>query len=799
MIPQHSHIITRPIAHPDAVVLAPHVRFTVLTARLIRIEHSATNQFEDHASQAFWHRRQAVPQFQVERSGDAIVITTEHLRLKYVVTDRGLSADTLSIQVFATDVTWKYGDRDRENLCGTARTLDMANGAIRLDPGLQSRAGWTVVDDSRTLAFNADGWLENRTDAGALDLYFFGYGRAYKECLRDFCKVAGQTPLIPRWALGNWWSRYWVYSQQELADLIAGFKQRDLPLAVCVVDMDWHITETGNASSGWTGYTWNRQLFPDPAHFLAWLHAQGLKVTLNLHPAEGIHPHEEQYAPMASALGIDPTTRKPVPFDIANPKFAQAYFEILHHPLEALGVDFWWIDWQQGAASRLAGLDPLWWLNHLHFYDSARDGTKRPFIFSRWGGLGNHRYPIGFSGDTFVTWDSLAFQPYFTATAANVGYGWWSHDIGGHQQGIEESELYVRWVQFGVFSPIFRLHSTNNPYHERRPWGRDAETLRIVRDAMQLRHALIPYLYSMAWRNHTQDLPLVAPMYYDYSEDADAYNCPSQYVFGSELIVAPITSPADDDTRLARQSVWLPRGDWFHFFTGEYLAGDRWRTVCAAPDEIPVFAKAGAIVPLAPKVGWGGMENPRELTIHIFPGADNRFELYEDDGETTASAQGRYCLTAFAQSWRGNELQFQIEPARGDASLIPSERIYHLVFHGIRSPEFVQATINDAPQDSATIYDERSETFTLEKIELKATDRLRVTLAVNDGALMSRRDRRSETCRAMLRAFKMPTGLKYRIDRDLPVIFENINRLSSYGAGIKDAHIAALKSVIELG
>src|SRR5690606_29482521 len=124
----------------------------------------------------------------------------------------------------------------------------------------------------------------------------------------------------------------------------------------------------------------------------------------------------------------------------------------------------------------------------------------RTFIFSRWGGLGNHRYPIGFSGDTHVTWRSLAYQPYFTATAANVGYGWWSHDIGGHTFGIEEPELYLRWVQYGVFSPIFRLHSTKNHFHERLPWKYDAEIGRLASDMLRLRHQLIPYLYSMSWK-----------------------------------------------------------------------------------------------------------------------------------------------------------------------------------------------------------------------------------------------------------------------------------------------------------
>ena len=237
-----------------------------------------------------------------------------------------------------------------------------------------------------------------------------------------------------------------------------------------------------------------------------------------------------------------------------------------------------------GRTSGLPGLDPLWWLNHLHFYDlGAAAGIGGPFIFSRWGGLGNHRYPIGFSGDTVVTWESLAFQPYFTATAANVGYGWWSHDIGGHYGGIEDAELYARWVQFGVFSPILRLHSTNNPYQDRRPWGSgNAEMLRVTRDAMQLRHALIPYLYTLAWRNATEDVPPIRPMYYDYPESEEAYRCPQQYLFGTELIVAPFTSPARPRYAAGRQVVWLPEGRLVRFLQRRALSRAAAGTRCMA-------------------------------------------------------------------------------------------------------------------------------------------------------------------------------------------------------------------------
>jgi alpha-glucosidase (family GH31 glycosyl hydrolase) len=558
--------------------------------------------------------------------------------------------------------------------------------------------------------------------------------------------------------------------------------------------MDWHITETGSRSSGWTGYTWNTTLFPDPKGFIDWLHAKGLKTALNLHPADGIFPHEAQYQQMAEAMGVDPASSEAVGFDIANPVFADAYFSLLHHPLEADGVDFWWLDWQQGTQSKVQGLDPLGWLNHLHFHDLGRDGRKRPFIFSRWGGLGNHRYPIGFSGDTVVSWESLAFQPYFTATAANVGYGWWSHDIGGHMWGIEEPELYTRWVQYGVFSPILRLHSTNNRYSERCPWGWGAAVERIAGDALRLRHALIPYIYTMAWRNVQEGLPLITPLYYSHPQANDAYECPQAYWFGSEMIAAPFTAPASQELGLSRQPVWLPEGDWFNFFTGQQYSGG-WHVVYGGLSSIPVFAKAGAIVPLGPQVGWGGIANPDTLIVHVFAGADNRFTLYEDDGETTDYQRERYALTVFEQQWSQNSLSFSIAPAAGDTALLPSSRTYQVVLHGIIEPEQLTLTINgQAASPTDLQYDPQAETLQIAVGALTPTDKLQLVVTTDQSSLRAARDRRAELVREMLQAFRLDTRAKAEIDSDLPQLLSGEIVLLRYR--LSDAQSSALAQAI---
>jgi alpha-glucosidase (family GH31 glycosyl hydrolase) len=795
-IPPHFKLHTHPVADPKAVVSVGNARFTLLTSRLVRMEYNPEARFEDRPSQVFWHRLQPVPLFESRLTGDQFEIITPHLHLQYR-SGNPFRRDTLSIKILERGLTWYYGDLETGNLGGTARTLDNTSGIIPLESGLISRSGWKLVDDLKSLVFNPQGWLVPRqASPETQDLYFFGYGHDYQDCLSGFYKVSEAVPMLPRWALGNWWSRYWAYSQQELSQLMLDFKDQQIPLAVCIIDMDWHLTQTGNLCSGWTGYTWNKELFPDPPGFLDSLSQLGLKKSLNLHPAEGIHPHEESYPQMAVAMGIDPASEKPVEFNPEDPRFVQAYFDILHHPMEEQGIDFWWIDWQQGNPVRLPGLNLLWWINHIHFQDHARQVDRRPMIFSRWGGLGNHRYPIGFSGDTFITWDSLAFQPHFTASAANVGYGWWSHDIGGHMGGVEDPELYTRWVQYGVFSPILRLHSTNNPFHERRPWGYDAETLRITRQALQLRHALIPYLYSLGWQYHRKGIAPIRPMYYLYPKMEQAYSCPNQYTFGSELIAAPFITPRDPDTRLSRQVVWLPPGEWFGFHDGQHWAGDSWQALYGALDEIPVFARAGAIIPLAEMPAWGGIENPGLLNIHIFPGASNRFELYEDDGESSTYLNGEYAITVLSQEWSETKQVFQIHPVEGAVQLVPARREYRLVFHAILSPDQIQVARNNVEQPVESDYDANLHQLTLSGISLAPADTLVVTL---DGAQIARRSQ-NEICSAkyhsLLSAFRLASYAKQALAANATEIISNPSRLAAYLTSLSRSQMRALLETI---
>lgn len=705
------------LCNKDSVIQGDKYRITMLTSSLLRLEYSEIGYFEDRATQTVINRMFEVPEFKAERQMiegvEWIVVETDKIKLQY--NQQSFSEDGLFIQVKEIeDAIWKYG-QELNDLRGTYRTLDRVDGdcfvnedgsrqKLELGHGIISREGFSVIDDSKSMALTADGWVEPRKSCA--DLYFFGYGHRYLEALNDFYELCGSTPLLPRFALGNWWSRYHRYTEAEYKKMVNRFEQEKLPFSVAVIDMDWHLVDDVDPKygSGWTGYTWNKKFFPDPEGFMGWLHDKNMKVTLNVHPADGIRAFEEIYPKMAEALGIDPATEKAIEFDPANPVFMEKYYEILCHDLENQGVNFWWIDWQQGEESKMPGLDPLWMLNHFHYLDSAWKGT-RPMTFSRYAGVGSHRYPVGFSGDTAITWESLGYQPYFTNTASNIGYGWWSHDIGGHMWGIRDDELMARWVQYGVFSPVNRLHSSNNPFSGKEPWKYDATTRDVMNKYLRLRHGMIPYLYTMNRRAHMDNQPLIQPMYYAEPECEEAYQVVNEYYFGSELLVSPITSQVDTVARAAKVATWLPEGLWADMFTGKVYEGNRMVDLWRAVEDMPVLMKAGAIVPMKDMELYdNSVENPKAMEVNIFPAADGCFTLWEDEGDLPKDQEANWASTEL--KWDKEQYAFTISAAKGNTAVIPESRSWKLVFHAVEELEEIAVTADGEKVDAQISYDD---------------------------------------------------------------------------------------------
>lgn len=686
------------LAHTDAepfkenVIITGNVKVTVLTPKMLRVECSGDGNFTDLPSQSIWYRNFGKVDFSYETNIDVLTVKTDSAEF-HINCHSGAFKDVV---LNGKKLTYTKSN----NLKGTTRTLDQTYGPKELDDGIISTDGVSVYDDSKTLLLNDDGMLSSR-GKDTKDYYIFVYGNDYVSGINDFYKIAGMPPLVPRYALGNWWSRYRAYTQKEYEDLMMEFAHRNIPLTVATVDMDWHWVDlkkqfnkkyksSNILSSGWTGYSWNTELFPDYKGFLKNLHDMGLKVTLNLHPADGVRAFEDMYDEMADAMGIDKSKEESVEFDLTNKKFINAYFDILHHPYENDGVDFWWIDWQQGTKSKKAGLDPLWLLNHYHYLDTDRE-DRRPMILSRYAGIGSHRYPLGFSGDTAINWSVLNFQPYFTANASNCGYTWWSHDIGGHMMGEHDDELYIRWLQMAVFLPVLRLHSTNLDVLGKEPWNFSWEAETLGTEFLQLRHKMIPYIYAMNYRTYKEGRALCEPLYYTYPDKKVSFEYGNEYFFGSEILVCPVTTKLDGKTKTAATKMWLPEGRWTNIFDGKIYKGGQEVVINSPINTIPALAKEGAIIPVSEDKGngWGC---PEHLKINIYRGT-NTIDFYEDDGESGKYKNGEYSITKMSVSEEGDKLTFTLSGGKS-LDFIPEERKYTLEFRDVESFSEVSVMVN---------------------------------------------------------------------------------------------------------
>lgn len=684
MLDKHLIANTRPKANDENVIRWLNYRITVLTDRLFRIEEDSRRVFNDNATQRVWFRDASPVRYTTQRFDDCVCVVTDGVKL---VVNENYKKSYVEIDGKKVPVS------NVGNLMGTYRTLDRMSAnkdfetgeEFKMDVGVCSLSGVAVIDDVRSLVLKDNGELDVAYDQ-IRDEYVFAYGDDYKGAVKALFAICGGVPLIPRYALGNWWSRYHAYTDKEYLSLLDSFEEKNIPFTMATIDMDWHysndldkqkhITELGKntpyygGNDGWTGYSWNKELFPDYKAFLKEIENRNYAITLNLHPALGVRWFEDAYEDFAKALKVDASTEKQIEFDCSNVEFINAYFSVLHKPYEKDGVKFWWVDWQQGTDSKKEGLDPLWALNHYHFLDKGKNG--KPLILSRYCGAGAHRYPLGFSGDTIINWETLDYIPYFTSTASNIGYTWWSHDIGGHMHGQKDGEQYLRYLQFGVFSPINRLHCSCNPMCNKEPWFYMNGIGYMAEEALRLRHSMIPYLYSANYLTHEKGQALIEPLYYYEPHKKQAYEYKNEYMFAGQLLVSPITKHSFNG--LVKHKVYFPDGKWTDIFTGEVYDGGE-RTVVRWLDTIPVFAKEGGVFVTSKDKTFNSIQNPRCLNVEIYNG-NGSFQLVEDDGED------KIFRTNFT-SFEKNGKQYVEIKFCGEKEVVPFDRTLRLAFKNV--------------------------------------------------------------------------------------------------------------------
>ncbi|MBE6157790.1 MAG: DUF5110 domain-containing protein [Firmicutes bacterium] len=686
---------TRAGSDEKAIIKGSNFRISIITERIVRLEFSPSGQFVDRPTQLVSKRNLGLANFNVQQDTNYLQVSTKYFNLVYLKRAPfiGTKVDpgkNLKISLISRDrdrnKDWYYGHAEARNMLGNMISVDL-NADRNSCKGIYSLDGFSSIDDSKSMIIMEDGTLAP-PPADHTDIYVFMYDRDFKQALFDYFKMTGSPAMVPRYALGNWWSRNTLYDDEKITDLIKKFEKKKIPLAVMLFDHDWHIRNIGEYKDLKNGYTFNKNLFKDPKSMISKFHQRGIRVGVCIDPEGGFYPHEENYKYVKDFLGLKES--KVVTFDPLNPKLMDVLFKVFLHPLEALGVDFFWNDYKGEK-----DISKLWATNHYMFLDSHRNVEKRGMILSRNGIYAPHRYPVLYGGSSEISWEELKKLPFRYLNAANIGVSFWSHDVGGNHGGIEEGELYIRYLELGVFSPILRFHGARGEYYKKEPWLWDVKTTSIAADYLRLRHRLIPYLYTEAYNYTKSGTPLIQPFYYNYMwvYDDDLYK--NQYYFGSQLLVCPILTKKDNTMNRTVHRFFIPDGIWYDFVTGKKFPGNKKYVSFFKEEEYPVFAHAGSIIPLSNRSDYNNVGLPTDLEIQIFPGVSNTYTLYEDDGITSLYKDGYFLKTSIDYNYLRNNYTVIIRSMDGKSGIVPEKRNYKMVFRNTKEANEVVAYFNE--------------------------------------------------------------------------------------------------------
>lgn len=698
----HFHIdLNKLKSKPESIIKGQRFRITILTERLIRLEYSPTGVFNDFATEFAIFRDFEVPKFTKKEDRNYLEVETEYFKLVYSKEEpfKGTTFNpikNLKVSLKNTDVIWHYGHPEAKNYYGSNVSAETKPEDKPRNRGLFSPDGFVSIDDSNTLRLDEFG-TAHPNELGSTDIYLFMYNKDFGMCVNDYFKLTGMPSLIPRYALGNWWSRDKAYTTDNILALIQKFEKENIPLSVILFDKDWHIRTTGPYKDLETGFTFNKNLISDPKSLIDFLHSKGIRVGLSVNPKDGVYPHEEHYQEIKNFLEYKEEGL--IALDPLNPKMLDALLKYLLEPLETLGVDFFWNDYKETK-----DLNRLWILSHYIFNDLARNPAKRGMILSRNALEAAHRYPVLYAGTSKVSWENFMSTPFFNLSASNIGACWWSHDVGGYDGGIEDPELYIRSVQLGVFSPILRFHSSGGKYYKREPWKWDTKTSSIVGNYLRLRHRLTSYLYTEAYKYHKTGSMIFQPLYYYLPKVYDDHVYRNEYFFGSELLVAPIVNKKDPVMNRTIHRFYLPEGMWYEFTTGKKYIGNKKYISFYKEEDYPIFAKRGSIIPLSNKSNVNNTSNPTDIEIHVFPGQNNTYRLYEDDGISSLYKEGFYLITEIDYNYLPNNYTLIIRSIEGKSGIVPDSRNYKIRFRNTKKAEDVSAHFNSSKIPVSNMY-----------------------------------------------------------------------------------------------
>lgn len=732
-------------------------RITILTERLIRLEYNENSKFVDAPTELVLNRNFEEPKFAAKEDANFIEIKTPYFTLFYSKEKpfKGTSispTSNLKVAVNNSDKVWYYNNPEVRNFKAPLNNLNVGKNKASFQKSLFSTDGFSTIDDSNSKIFLSTGEVKEREEK-SIDTYLFVYLNDFQSCLKDYFALTGKPALIPRYALGNWWQKNEIYSDEQIKKLVRSFHHNEIPLSIFMLDKGWHKQNNLND----TGFTFDNINFKQPTDIINYLHSKGIRLGLNINPINGISNTEEFYEQAKNYL--TPNESGIIPFNVLDPKLIDVYIKLFIHPLDALGVDFYWLDYMDASKRQ-----EMFLLKHYQFYDIMRDYKRRPMILGYNSGIAAHRYPVLYSGKTVVSWETLRAIPLHNAHSSNLGVCYWSHDIGGYEGGIEDNELYERFVQLGVFSPIMKFGSNMGRYYKREPWNWNIKTYMITKKYLQLRHKMIPYLYSEAYKYHMQGVPIIQPLYYKFPEMYDDPLFKNEYFFGGELFVSPILKQQDPVMSRTIHKFYMPEGTWFDTTTGKKYNGGKSYVQFFKDEDYPVFARHGAIIPMSFSKILNDTTPPEDMEIQIYPGRSNTYNLYEDDGLSDLYRKGFYLLSNIDYTHLPNDYKVTIRAIEGKSGIVPKTRNYRIRFKNTRLANEVSASYNGTQLPTEVYTDELD--FIVNVNNVPSIGKFEVRIKGKDIAIDAVR-LINDDIKNILGDLQINTELKFEIDKIL--------------------------------
>ena len=674
---------SKAVANGKHVYVGKKYRITLLSESLIRFEYSENGKFNDNLTTIVKNRQFPEPRYIHTADDTWLHFETKFFSMDYVK-ETPFNSKTLTVRMnHASEFPWSIGQKEVRNFKGTSNSIDNSIELPTLSKGLFSEDGYVTIDDSKSLVLDENSNCYQQS-SNIIDLYLFVYGKDFGICLKDYFTLTGAPPLLPRYAFGNWWSKNFEYNENNLLEELDKFEDENIPLSVLLLDNDWSRknSQFPNATSG---FSFNKELFSNPANTINEVHNRNIKFALKINPRFGLMQQEDYFNEALKYIPINKNGY--IDFNSFDPKNVDVFLKLFIGPLNNIGVDFFWNDYPCDHLSN------LFMLNHYLYLDNTNP-NKRGMLLARNTGMSSHRYGVLYSGSTNISWNTLRFLPFYNLNSTNIGNNNWSHDVGGSYGGMEDYDLYLRWIQFSVFSPILRFNVQKGKYFKREPWLWDVVTKDIATYFLTLRHRLIPYIYSEYYKFHKEYHPLIKPFYYNNLSLYDDPVYVNQYYFGSEFMISPVVTPMDPIIGRTIQRFYMPEGVWYDFKNGKrYLGGHKYLSFYKIED-YPIFVKGGAIIPLNNTKDCSNTGIPTNLDIHVFPGQNNTYKLYEDDGISFGYESGKYCITEIDYNYRQSNYTVIIRPIEGSPSNLPSKRNYRVIFRNTKVADNVKVYEN---------------------------------------------------------------------------------------------------------